>query len=1039
MRPSVFTSVWRTVDQHTEAFEQAIQLNLNTRVDEFLPDPASPQFSEVLCEILRVQMEYMWNSGQGKNLEYYFEKFPMLMEKSEFLQRISFEHYRQRLEHGDSPSPEEYSDLYGVNSEDWPVQQSEPKEEPTTQIISPEQLVHAKPVASDLIDEMGQDNRVPMKQLSYAADSFPKPGTLFLGFRLLLTLGQGAFGQVYLARQPSLANRLVVLKVSIESLGESQHLAKLQHTNIVPVFSVHQASSHHVLCMPYLGLTTLADVLSDINQNLEIPSHGESMVRTIRNKCASTIANGVAKEDSRALFPEDSHSIQELRKLSEKSYIEAVLWMGAKLADALTHSHQRGIIHRDLKPANILLADDGQPMLLDFNLSVDQGIRGSFQGAKIGGTLPYMAPEQLTAYSKNITQVDARSDLYSLGCILYELLTGRIATTLQYENTEISLKLLIESRQNPIPPASTFNSALTPAIDSILNKLLTSDMEKRYQSSDDLQTDIQSHLLNRPLIFAPNTSGKERFSKFLRRHPRLMSIGSIGVVTASLLIIVSLFGYRAWDQNQLQSNKMELADFLAKKQNIETLVGIQTLEWNLLSVAVKSGDELLAKYVPEVGDFPTLYRLDSDEKKLLKRETGELALRQAMAHRMKGQNSTDLTIRREHFQTGLRLCETAERCLDETGKPLLLQVVAEELRALISDKQVPTRPKVGPADLSPHESLLAATEHFTAHRFREAIPYLQKTLDTDPGRKSAWMLLGECHFMLANYAKSESVFDTAIGIDPELSWAYYYRALNRMELGNYRFSLNDFDKFVSKSPNEPVGFLYRSKCLTQLRKFDEALNDLKKAESHNQFMSLIHILRSRIYIARNDTKAAQAEIATMLQLKPVTAFDWTNRATALIAKDHAGALESLENALKLERYYLPALQNKANLLSESFNKPEAAIQSLDVALQNYPDFLPSRAGRAVLLARLNRRNEAHLDAERCLRQLNDPSVSYQIAGVYAQTSRTHPQDKVEAFRLLRFALSNGFGHEDLATDPDLKPIRTDAEFEGLKQLFVKPG
>src|SRR5262249_31060500 len=83
------------------------------------------------------------------------------------------------------------------------------------------------------------------------------------------------------------------------------------------------------------------------------------------------------------------------QKLQGYSYVEAILWLGCCLADGLAHAHERGILHRDLKPANILLTDEGQPMLLDFNLSEDTKLRGSLSGAYMGGTLPYMAPEHL--------------------------------------------------------------------------------------------------------------------------------------------------------------------------------------------------------------------------------------------------------------------------------------------------------------------------------------------------------------------------------------------------------------------------------------------------------------------------------------------------------------------------------------------------------------------------------------------------------------------------------------------------------------------
>src|SRR5206468_1741103 len=114
-----------------------------------------------------------------------------------------------------------------------------------------------------------------------------------------------------------------------------------------------------------------------------------------------------------------------LQMLQGLSFVQAVLWLASRLADGLAHAHERGILHRDLKPANILLTDEGQPMLLDFNLAEDTKRRPTASAALLGGTLPYMAPEQLRALQGGHRPLDGRSDLYALGVILFELLTGR--------------------------------------------------------------------------------------------------------------------------------------------------------------------------------------------------------------------------------------------------------------------------------------------------------------------------------------------------------------------------------------------------------------------------------------------------------------------------------------------------------------------------------------------------------------------------------------------------------------------------------------
>src|SRR5207248_5592563 len=128
-----------------------------------------------------------------------------------------------------------------------------------------------------------------------------------------------------------------------------------------------------------------------------------------------------------------------------------------------------------LKPANILLTDEGQPMLLDFNLAFDTKLRFNTSAAMVGGTLPYMSPEQLTAYGAGKSTTNPNSDIYSLGVIFYELLTGRHPFGVYSGSADTILAKMVEDRQRPAPQVRVWNEAVSPAVESIVRRCLAPD------------------------------------------------------------------------------------------------------------------------------------------------------------------------------------------------------------------------------------------------------------------------------------------------------------------------------------------------------------------------------------------------------------------------------------------------------------------------------------------------------------------------------------------------------------------------------------
>ncbi|WP_281201982.1 serine/threonine-protein kinase [Nocardia coubleae] len=238
-------------------------------------------------------------------------------------------------------------------------------------------------------------------------------GTRLGDFELLTELGAGAFARVFLARQRSM-QRLVAVKVSADSGTEPQTLAQLDHDYIVRVFDqqvIDGSTPLRLLYMQFLPGGTLLGVLRWVR----------ATPQTERSSALLLDAVDTAMEEKGEIRPADS---AVRAALAELTWPETVAWLGARLATALSYAADNGVLHRDVKPANVLLSAEGVPKLADFNISASPAdVNG---GSYFGGSLPYMSPEQLEAcyFAGDPADLDTRADLFSLGVLLWELLTG---------------------------------------------------------------------------------------------------------------------------------------------------------------------------------------------------------------------------------------------------------------------------------------------------------------------------------------------------------------------------------------------------------------------------------------------------------------------------------------------------------------------------------------------------------------------------------------------------------------------------------------
>jgi serine/threonine protein kinase len=299
-------------------------------------------------------------------------------------------------------------------------------------------------------------------------------------FETLSLLGEGSGGSVYLARQRSL-NRLVALKVVPDAGTEANTLAKLEHENIVTVFSetVEAERNRRIICMQYVPGTTLSKVIEHLADQHK-QATGGAILRAI-------------EELSDVQVPLDPALRAERAELERADAVTTICRIGAALARALGHAHARGVVHRDIKPGNILLTPYGRPMLVDFNIAVWGKTRAAAarSDAQFGATLSYASPEQLLAFAKRLPResVDSRTDLYALAVVLFELLTGE--RPFPGKITEDTVEAHQVARKWPLkrverPEQSAY------VLERTLRRCLAVDPARRYASVGDMAASLDA-------------------------------------------------------------------------------------------------------------------------------------------------------------------------------------------------------------------------------------------------------------------------------------------------------------------------------------------------------------------------------------------------------------------------------------------------------------------------------------------------------------------------------------------------------------------
>jgi serine/threonine protein kinase/tetratricopeptide (TPR) repeat protein len=882
-----------------------------------------------------------------------------------------------------------------------------------------------------------------------AADQLPGVGDRFAGFDVLAVLGTGTFGRVYLARQGDLADRYVALKVSTDLAGESRALARFQHTNIVPIYSVHRVPPFQAVCMPYFGATTLAHLLTRVRGEAGLPATGRQLVETLRvlsdetdvapplppttglvpSRAPDTPALTPEPATPRATLPGRAGAGAFLGLLRGMPYTDAVCWLGARLADGLHYAHTCGFVHNDLKPANVLLTDDGQPMLLDFGVADDLAQRGGGAGA-IGGTFPYMSPEHLESTRTRTPVTDPRSDVYALGIILFELLTRRHPFRFPTGDPDVEVPAMIADRQAGAPSLRALNPAVSPGLEAVIRKCLAPDPARRYQSAADLRDDLDRHRTGQALRHVRVPSVRERVRKWVRRNPWMTSNVALAAVAVAAVLGCGVALHTRNDRIARLDAAAAAGGLGGDVDSARYLFTARVGEPDAVGTGVDRCESALARYgLPgdEAWDTRPAFRvLPPEEQQRVRDRLTEACVFLARGYALRAGSGG------EWLDRATAMNALAERVAG-AEPPRAVWAQRAELRHRRGDAAgaADAAIRAGGAPLrTGRDYYLSGAEALAAGKYADARDLLLKSVELAPGDYAALVALGSVYDRLGKSADAVACYSTAIALTPEAPGAYYSRGLAFLRLREFARARRDLDRAAERAPGQADTYLSRAIAAQWLGDYAAALKDLDLAAAAGAPGGRVGFMRSRALDLSGDKAGARRELDMAMKGEPTDDLTWIARGNARVGADPAGALADFEAALRLNPRSFQALQNKSHALAK-LGQVQASIRTLDQVVDMYPDYVPGRAGRAVMHARAGNGEAARADAAETLRR--DPSAAnaFQMSGVYAQLTRENPAHLARSIELLSTALRGGFGYDQLDGDKDLETIRNTPEFRQL--------
>ena len=892
---------------------------------------------------------------------------------------------------------------------------------------------------------------------------FPEIGDGIGGFRLVAELGRGAFGRVYLAEEAGLGNRPVALKVTRPEGDEPRLLARLQHTHIVPIHSVvdDPVSGLRLMCMPYFGGANLAQVLEAAGRREGSSIGGLSLVRALDDvggppplepgrAPARRLDDGSRRSlmvrlhrwtrstslDDELTPDEPDPARPALRFLRESSFARASAWIGARLAEGLEHAHSRGLLHRDLKPSNILVAADGTPMLLDFNLASESLTPGEGNRAMVGGTLPYMAPEHLDAFNPQGSTppeaVDERSDLYALGLILFEMVAGEHPFPEPAPGRKLLevVRAMTEERRGPVPSPREFNPAVPRGLDAIIRKCLDPDPARRHARAGDLAEDLRRFLDDRPLKFTPEPSLTERLAKWARRNPRLTSGSSVALVALALIAVVAGSAWTLQRHLGQVSARLKLRVFERPFLESQFLLNIAGDQARGIGRGIGLAEEALRQAgvdTPGERGLAWLAALTAEEQAKIRGDLAELILLTVRARVRQAERSRSEPKLRLALEAAIARLDRAEKLGPSPSQALYADratyhaALGQADRAAADRVRRDATPTVSGRDFYLLGTALLARDHPDA-----AEAALARATTLDPRRFWGWFALGMCHYDQGRYVEGAGDFALCAVLAPDFSWPWMNRGLALARAGRLVEARACHDRAVEVDPANAEARANRALTALELGDAAAAVADLEKAAALGLDEPNLRAARGEALVRAGRKAEGLALLAELIRSDPDAPWPRLARGMVLLATDRTAAEADFRHVLAREPGQPVANLGLARLLR--VDDPRAALPLADLAVQGDPNRLDALELRGWLRGRLGD-TRALADVDRLL-QAPTPNRLYNAACIVALLAQSvaDPALVPRSVDLLRRALESGFPKSGLRDDPDLKSLAATPEF-----------